>query len=209
MTDVDHLVVHRPNGHRLPPGSLFAPRLYEEIQHLRLMADELQKAFYPDKISSTTPTPTTTTTPMPAAPVEAATPNPTYASAAKAAIPPAPGETGTDTLQKFQTTRKFRTEQGYMNLDNAAQKDGLGLSNSFAATDSMRPGIRETFLVSAARERVDSLFRALFPFKKTTDLITHPRIDYLAIVTHDSWVGHLELKLTNGQYTGKLCFSPS
>ncbi|KAJ7166425.1 hypothetical protein C8R43DRAFT_970053 [Mycena crocata] len=55
--------------------------------HLRLMADELQQAFYPHLIFPTTPNSTPTTTPAPA-PVEAVTTPHTYASAARAATPP-------------------------------------------------------------------------------------------------------------------------
>ncbi|KAJ7171905.1 hypothetical protein B0H12DRAFT_1312656, partial [Mycena haematopus] len=92
MTDVNHLVTsriyggHKPMAGYDPKGS---PRLFDEILHLRLMADELQAAYYPSTVSPTTadntpPTPT----PPPTAPVEADTMKPTYTYAAKVATPP-------------------------------------------------------------------------------------------------------------------------
>ncbi|KAJ6474092.1 hypothetical protein DFH09DRAFT_1136965, partial [Mycena vulgaris] len=91
MADVDHLCSPRPEGHK--PARVLAPygvpRLFEEILHLRLMADELQRVFYPTSIPPTTADQTITIpTPPPTAPVEAARTNPTYATAAKAATPP-------------------------------------------------------------------------------------------------------------------------
>ncbi|KAJ7731552.1 hypothetical protein DFH07DRAFT_781209 [Mycena maculata] len=97
MTDVNHLVAsrlyggHKPIAGHNPKG---APHLFDEILHLRLMADELQAAYYPTTLLSPTadntpPTPT----PLPAAPVEADTTKFTYTFAAKAATPPpAPGK---------------------------------------------------------------------------------------------------------------------
>ncbi|KAJ7455760.1 hypothetical protein FB451DRAFT_1515423 [Mycena latifolia] len=90
IDDVHHLVSARPFGHKLNSAALptARPRLFEEILQLRLMADELQAAFYPQTLPTTADTITKTSTPLPAAPVEAATTKPTYSSAAKAAIPP-------------------------------------------------------------------------------------------------------------------------
>ncbi|KAJ6536434.1 hypothetical protein DFH09DRAFT_1179000 [Mycena vulgaris] len=91
MADVDHLCSPRPEGDK-PVGVLASygiPRLFEEILHLRLMADELQRIFYPTSLPPITADQTITMpTPPPTAPVEAARTNPTYATAAKAATPP-------------------------------------------------------------------------------------------------------------------------
>ncbi|KAJ7284367.1 hypothetical protein C8J57DRAFT_1288213 [Mycena rebaudengoi] len=68
------------------------PQLWDEIQHLRLMADELQRAFYPDtRISPTTPNLTMAANSLTPALVEAEPTKTTYATAAKAATPLAQG----------------------------------------------------------------------------------------------------------------------
>ncbi|KAJ7194760.1 hypothetical protein GGX14DRAFT_475937 [Mycena pura] len=86
MNDVEHLTDKRPHGHcplTPPPWPNGSPRIYEEIQLLRIMAQRLEHTFYVDSASldTTTYTPETTTSP---APVDAPTTT-TYSSAVKTA----------------------------------------------------------------------------------------------------------------------------
>ncbi|KAJ6622194.1 hypothetical protein B0H10DRAFT_1944799 [Mycena sp. CBHHK59/15] len=99
---------HKPSQGTLPKA---IPRLCEEILHLRLMADELQAVFYLSTLPPTADTTPATSTPQPAAPVGVATPNPTYASAAKAAIPPTP-ERPAPTRPTKRPQQKPPTRQG-------------------------------------------------------------------------------------------------
>ncbi|KAF8151157.1 hypothetical protein K438DRAFT_2084809 [Mycena galopus ATCC 62051] len=87
--DVIHLADEKPAGHRLlgNPHTRATPRLYEEIQQLRHMADLLERSFYPLDIPPDTTPPTLENTP-PLALVDTTTTKPSYSAAAKSAIPP-------------------------------------------------------------------------------------------------------------------------